>query len=634
MKELRHIKQFLILYKKQYIIGIIALLIVDALQLITPKLIGMVTDEIASGTADKAGVLRYGLYIMGIAVFIAIFRYVWRMKIIGSSRTMEYWIRNRIFSHLEAMSTDFFNYRKTGDLMAHATNDVQAVRQAFGPGIIMLTDSIFITITTIIVMTLTISPSLTLMALIPLPILAALVTFMGTKIQSRYKLVQESFSDMSDRAQESLSGIRVIKSFVQEDKELDRFSVSSQGYVTNNLKLVRIFGFMFPMIGFIASLSFLIAILYGGNLVINSVISLGELVAFITYLGMLTWPMMAIGWVINMIQRGLASLKRINEILDAESEIKDVEIVKKEMTNIKQADRSEKNNSDTKFYKQETNTTVKVSNLENELTNNTNGNILKRRTGGLRGSDIMIRNLSFKYPKANEYALKDINLELVTGKTLAVVGKTGSGKSTLAALLLRFYNITSGEILIGGENIEKIPLRALRDSVGYVPQEAFLFSTTIAENIAFSDPSLSMDKIEAAAKTASVHEDIMEFPKQYQTITGEKGVTLSGGQKQRVAIARALIKDPDILILDDCLSAVDTKTEEAILEHLEQVMKNKTGIIISHRISAIKNADEIIYMEDGSVAERGTHDELVNLDGKYNDLYKKQLLEQQISEEV
>lgn len=583
MKELRHIKEFLIQYKKQYIIGIIALLIVDGLQLITPMLIGMVTDEIASGTADKGDVLGYGFWILGIAVFIAIFRYVWRMKIIGSSRTMEYWIRNKLFSHLEAMSTDFFNYRKTGDLMAHATNDVQAVRQAFGPGIIMLTDSIFITITTIIVMVFTISPSLTLIALIPLPVLAALVTFMGQKIQSRYKLVQESFSDMSDRAQESLSGIRVIKSFVQEDEELARFSNSSQGYVMNNLKLVRIFGFMFPMIGFIASLSFLIAILYGGSMVMNSEISLGELVAFITYLGMLTWPMMAIGWVINMIQRGLASIKRINEILDAQSDIKD--------------EKADENN--------------KVS-----------------------GADIVIRNLSFKYPQAEGYALQDINVELNPGKTLAVVGKTGSGKSTLAALLLRFYNITSGEIIIGGKNIEHIPVRALRDAIGYVPQEAFLFSSTIAENIAFSNPSLPMDKIEEAARIASVHEDIMEFPMQYHTITGEKGVTLSGGQKQRVAIARALIKDPDILILDDCLSAVDTKTEEAILEHLEKVMRNKTGIIISHRISAIKNADEILYMEDGSIAERGTHDELLRLGGKYNDLYKKQLLEQQISEEV
>lgn len=586
MEVLRHLKDFMKENKWQYIIGVIVLVIVDILQLITPRIIGNVVDSIGSGTISNGQVLYYALLIMIIACFIAFFRYMWRIKIIGSSRVLEFWMRSKIFKHLEGLSKNFFNYRKTGDLMAHATNDIQAVRMAFGPGVIMLTDSIFLTIATIGVMSTSISPTLTLLALIPLPILAIIVTFLGQKIQKRYKLVQESFSNMSDRTQESFTGIRVIKSYVQEEEELLRFSNASEEYVFHNMKLVRIFGFMFPMIGFIVAISFLVALYIGGNMVIEGRISLGELVAFITYLGMLTWPMMAIGWVINVIQRGLASLKRINEILDAKPEVVDKEGV------------------------------LPIENL-NEL-----------------AMHISIKNLSFKYPKIETYALRNIDLDIKPGETLAVVGKTGSGKSTLASLFLRNYNIEEGEISIGGVNVEKIPIKTLRKATGYVPQEAFLFSTTISQNIAFSDPNLPFEKIENAAKTASVYDDIMSFPQKFQTIVGEKGVTLSGGQKQRVSISRALIKDPSILILDDCLSAVDTKTEEAILEHLQDVMKDRTSIIISHRISAIKNADEIIFMEDGEIVERGKHIELLRLGGRYSDLYKKQLLEEKLEEEV
>lgn len=583
MQILRHLKDFLSQHKWNYLLGIIALIIVDLLQLIPPKIIGTLTDSLTNNSIDIAQIRNYGFLIIGIACLVAVFRYYWRMNIIGSARKLECWLRGKLFEHLESMTPEFFNYKKTGDLMAHATNDIQAIRMSFGPGVIMTTDAIVISITTMVIMFSTINPKLTLWALMPLPIMAILVTFLGKKIQKYFKQVQEAFSGLSDHTQESISGIRVIKSFVREKSSLQNFSTASEQYVNKNMKLAVIHGFMFPMIGFIASISFLIALLQGGTMVINGTLSLGDLVAFITYLGMLIWPMMAIGWVVNSLQRGIASIKRINDILDTKPTL---------------VDKTD---------------AIWPENFSPE---------------------IQFEDVSFKYPQSENYALSHLNFNIKKGKTLAIVGKTGSGKSSVASLILRFYSHSNGAIKISETNMIDLKHKMLRERIGYVPQEAFLFSSTIHDNIAFANPELSREQVIEAAKIAAIHEDILDFPSGYETIVGEKGVTLSGGQKQRIAIARALIKDPDILILDDCLSAVDTKTEEKILGHLKEVMKDKTSIIISHRISAIKDADEILYLEDGEIAERGTHSELLVKKGDYEDLYRKQLLEEKIEKEV
>ncbi len=583
MYLLRHLKEFLIKHKRNYLIGVASLIIVDLLLLIPPKIIGYITDAIKSKSIDAGGITFYGFIIIVIACLVALFRYFWRMNIIGSARTLECWLRNKLFIHLEDMTPEFFNYKKTGDLMAHATNDVKAIRTTFGIGVIMATDAVVISLSTMSVMFSTVNPSLTFWALLPLPFMAGLVAFIGKKIQKLYKQVQESFSGLSDYTQESISGIRVIKSFAREESSLGGFEKTGKIYVNKNMQLVTVYGFMFPMIWFISSISFLIALLQGGKLVISGSMSLGDLMAFITYLGMLIWPMMAIGWVINGIQRGIASTKRINEILDTKPALIDKE------------------------------TAIFPENFIPEIS---------------------FENVSLRYPKSENLAIKNLSFKIERGKTLAIVGNTGSGKSSVASLLMRFYPHSDGIIKVSGSDITDLKHKKLREKIGYVPQEAFLFSCSIHENIAFSNPSLPREKVIEVAKIAAIDEDIKEFPLGYDTIVGEKGVTLSGGQKQRVAIARALIKNPDILILDDCLSAVDTKTEEKILSHLKDVMKNKTGIIISHRISAIKDTDEILYLEDGIVTERGTHNELISQKGSYESLYSKQLLEEKLEKEV
>lgn len=583
MKTFRHLREFLKENRWRYIIGVFVLLIVDGLQLVTPRILGNITDKLSSNNLTITSIYKYVAIIIAAAVAIAVMRHVWRMLVIGNSRNLEYWLRNKLFSHLELMSQNFFNNHKTGDLMAHATNDIQAVRQAFGIGIVMMTDSIFLTLATIVIMLATVDIRLTAVALIPLPFIALTMGVFGKWVNSRFKSVQESFSYLTENVQESISGIRVIKSFVQESKEIEKFSVRNQDYVDKNMHLIRIWGAMFPLVSFVASLSFLIALGYGGSMVIDGEISLGQYVSFIAYLGLLTWPMMAVGWVINILQRGMASMERINEILDTEPEIID--------------------GSDT---------------LEIED----------------YSPHVEFRNLTFTYPGASAPALSEINLRIEEGKTLAVIGRTGSGKTTLVNLIMRLYNTNSGELLVGGHDISNIPLKTLRRNIGYVPQDNFLFSVSIRDNIAFADTSMGETQVESASQIAQVYDNIMEFPQKFDTILGERGVTLSGGQKQRVSIARALAKDPKILILDDSLSAVDTKTEEKILQGLKEIMKNKTSIIISHRISTIKDADEIIVLDEGQIIERGTHEELIRKQGLYNSIYQKQLLEEKLVNEA
>lgn len=465
--------------------------------------------------------------------------------------------------------------------MAHATNDINAVRMALGPGIIMSVDASFLAISIILIMIFTIDPKLTILALLPLPVIALIVTRFGKVIHSRFLKVQEAFSSLTDKVQESISGIRVIKAFVQEKEEIENFRKENLKNFKANMDMIKIWGLFDPTVQFLAALSFTIALLHGGIQVIKGIITLGDFVAFTSYLGMLIWPMMAFGWVINIFQRGSASMERLNIIFSEVPEITD-------------------NYADPNI------TTIE--------------------------GNIEIRNLTFSYKKGLPPVLKNINISLPKGKTLAIIGKTGSGKSTLVNLLARLYKVPQDTIFIDGHDINEIPLKVLRQSIGFVPQDNFIFSDTIANNIAFVKEE-SLEKIQEFATMADVHKDIMDFPQQYQTIVGERGVTLSGGQKQRIAIARALIKEPKILILDDSLSAVDTNTEETILNNLREYMKNRTTIIVSHRISTIKNADEIIVLDNGEIVERGTHEELIKLKGLYNSIYEKQQMENAILNE-
>lgn len=583
MRHFALLKDFFWKNKWRYIIGIGWLILVDALQLVTPKVIGRLTDEFTAGTVTYSKILAYVGVILGLAVFISICRYFWRIYVMGTARLAEYHLRGLLFGHLEKLSADYFNNHKTGDLMAHATNDIGAVRAALGPGIVMLTDAIFLTIVTMVIMFVTIDVKLTALALVPLPFIAIVSTTFGRSINNRFKAVQDAFAKLTDRVQENLSGIRVVKAFVQEKAEIDKFMKSSDKVVETNMNLVKVWGLFFPLMDFIASLSFLVVLGYGGILVIRGSISLGDFIAFNSYLGTLLWPMHAIGWVINMMQRGFASMERIAVILRTEPEIFDGPSVK-----------------DIRH---------------------------------IRG-EIEFRGLTFAYPGHSEPVLKDIDLSIESGKTLAVVGRTGSGKSTLVNLLVRLYNPPRGQVFIDGVDVNDIPLSTLRENTGYVPQDTFLFSKTIAENIAFAPRTFSKDEIVEAAETAQVHGNIVEFPQGYDTILGERGVTLSGGQKQRVAIARAVIKNPAILILDDCLSAVDTHTEEEILKRLKRVMENRTSIVIAHRISTIKDADEIVVLDGGRIAERGTHESLLAQRGIYWDMYQRQLLEEEIAQKA
>ncbi|ABR49298.1 ABC transporter related [Alkaliphilus metalliredigens QYMF] len=582
MSTFRALKPFIIKNKWYYILGILWLLFVDGLQLLIPEVLRHFTDRLSANQLAIGDLFMYSLYLVLIGVGIAFFRFLWRIYIMGTSRKLEYELRNMLFSHLQSLSSNYYNHHKTGDLMAHATNDINAVRMALGPGIVMVTDAVFMTVIAISMMALTTDVRLTVFALLPLPFLAITIAKMGKVINHRFKSVQEAFSFMTDTVQENLAGIRVVKSFVQEDAEIHKFQEKNQLHFDRNMNLVKLFGLFHPFVQFISSLSFLIVIFYGGRLVIYGDISLGDFIAFNTYLGLLIWPMMAMGWVINILQRGAASMERINKILNSKPEITDQ---------------------------------PQAQPLE-----------------FVQGK-IVFDRVSFKYPKSDEYALRDFSLTIDSGKKIGIIGRTGSGKTTIASLLLRLYDIDEGKILIDNRPLADITLKSLRDTIGYVDQDSFLFSTSISENIAFGKDSYLQEKVVHVAKIAQVHNNIMDFPKQYETFVGERGVTLSGGQKQRISMARALIKDPKILILDDSLSAVDTDTEEKILAGLAEEMKEKTSLVIAHRISTIKDCDEIIVLDEGKLVEQGTHDQLVKKKGLYYELYQKQLLEEKLAEE-
>lgn len=552
--------------------GIVMLILVDIVQLITPRVMQYAIDSIQERRITSTGLIWVALIIIGLALAVMILRYFWRVLIIGNAFRIEKHLRQDFYNHLLKLSQNFFNRSKIGDLMAYATNDLNAVRMLFGMGLIAGMDIVLMTIASFSFMG-SIDWRLTGLAVLPMPILTITITIFGKKMHKSFFRVQKSFATLSGAIQESISGIRIVKAFGQEKSELEKVDEVSWQFVQENIRMAKIAGFFHPFQSLVISLSMVITLFFGGRAAIRGDITIGQFIAFFQYLGMLVWPMIAIGWIVDMYQRGTASLKRLNEIFQTAPEIDDSE-----------ADPAIKS---------------------------------------LQGN-IEIRDLSFRYGENLPLIFDGISTSVSDGKTLAVVGPTGCGKTTLIELLVRIYEPPKGSILIDGHPLHRIPLNVLRRDMVLVPQDIFLFSDSISNNIRLGSPETSTEQVLEAARLAQIHDEVMEFENKFDTVIGERGVTLSGGQKQRVAIARALLTNPEILILDDALSAVDTKTERFILEKLIETRKGKTTIIIAHRISSIQHADHIIALGDGKITESGTHDELVALGGLYHDLYEKQ----------
>jgi len=564
--------------KWHYLLGILALIACDGLQLFEPWIIGLATDELASGTSTTARLLGYGGLILVIAVGVALMRYGWRIKIVVTAIKIEEKLRNRLFGHFQKLSPNYYSQARSGDLMARATNDLSAVRELCGFGVIILVDMLFVGITTFIIMV-RIDLKLTLYVLLPLFAISLVVSRFNPSLKKRFLKVQESFADLTEKTRENFAGMRVVKAYVQEEAEVEKFREASQDYFEKNMRLIKLRRVFEPILMILANSAVLLVLLLGGTDVILAKISVGTFVAFWIYLMMLRWPMVAVGMIIPFFQRADASMGRINEVLEAEPEIKDspeaIEIP------------------------------------------------------ALRG-DIEFRNLTYTYPSADRPSLRNINLKIEPGSTLAIVGKIGSGKSTLANMISRMLEPEKDCVYIDDKEITGIKLMSLRRQVAAVPQTTFLFASSIKDNIAFSDTGMDLAEVSRAAQTAQIHDQVMSFPGQYDTIVGERGVTLSGGEKQRVAIARAVAADPKILVLDDCLSAVDAHTEEKILKGMQEVLKKRTAVIISHRISSIQHADHIIVLDDGCIVEQGKHVELLRINGIYAEMYRKQQLEQEI----
>ncbi|MHC0037098.1 ABC transporter transmembrane domain-containing protein [Pseudoneobacillus sp. C159] len=562
--------------KKAYITGIAILMFVALLQLVPPKIIGLTVDQIKDGSITKSGLVQNIFFLLLAGLSMYVLRYFWRIMIFGSSVKLSKLLRNKLYQHFTSMSQSFYQRKRVGDLMAHATNDISAVQQTAGSGVLTFVDSLATGGFVILAMAFTISWKLTLIALIPLPFMALLTNWYGTLLHKRFHSAQEAFSSLNDKTQESISGIKVIKTFGQEKEDIEDFESLSEDVVQKNVSVAKVDSLFDPTISIIVGISFFLSLSFGAKFVIEGRLTIGQLVSFTSYLGLLIWPMLAFGWLFNIVERGRASYDRIQGLLAEKIEMPDIP------------------------------------------------NAIETVPSG----DIQYAIESFAYPNETKPVLQDIFFAIGQGQTLGIVGKTGAGKTTLLKLLIREFEGYKGQIYFGGESLDQYKMESLREAIGYVPQDHFLFSATIAENIAFTNPFVSQDEIEHAAKTAHIHQDILQLTDGYSTVVGERGVSLSGGQKQRISIARAILMDAEVLVLDDSLSAVDAQTEERILNSLKENRVGKTTIITAHRLSAIAHANLILVLDEGRIIQRGTHTELMEQEGWYKEMFLRQQLEE------